>query len=57
MKTKYPDLNRYKIVRYYIDGKKRTMDTNLTLKEAQAHCQDKATRKEGEWFDGYTLDN
>jgi len=46
----------YKIVRFYRDPNKsnRTILTGLTLEQAQAHCKDPATRKEGEWFDGYT---
>lgn len=55
----------YKIVRhYYPKGRNswgepnhrpnRTIETGLTLEEAQAHCSDPETRKEGEWFDGYT---
>jgi hypothetical protein len=57
----------YKIVRNYFNGKKHTLDTHLTLSEAQAHCKDpesssrtcttptkKAiTRRSGPWFDGY----
>lgn len=64
----------YKIIRFYskVDPqnpsghlltKRRTMDTGLTLKEAQAHCKDPATstgnngtarkRKGWDWFDGY----
>jgi hypothetical protein len=26
---------------------------NLTLEEAQDHCNDPSTRKAGEWFDSY----
>jgi len=60
----------YKIVRFYYDkpGTRRTIDTGLTLEEAQAHCNDPetssrtctkasakaTTRRNGEWFDGYT---
>ena len=56
----------YKIVRfYYPDFKEknswgepvhkpsRTIKTGLTLEEAQAHCKDPKTRKEGVYFDGY----
>ena len=59
----------YKIVRVYYDRNKprRTIKTGLTLKEAQAHCQDpetssktaksakakRITRRNGAWFDAY----
>ncbi len=46
----------YKIVRYYHPSKNksnRTIQTGLTLEQAQEHCQDPSTRKEGEYFDGY----
>jgi len=58
----------YKIVRHYRDSyRTRTIDTGLTLKEAQAHCSDpetssstctsaaskRITRRNGDWFDGY----
>ncbi len=59
----------YKIVRMYQNPNKssRTIDTGLTLAEAQAHCQDpetsshtctnyagrRRTRLHGRWFDGY----
>jgi len=57
----------YKIVRHYFNGGKRTIETGLTLEEAQAHCRSpeassrtcttaakKAiTRRMGQWFDGY----
>lgn len=60
--------DRYKIVRYYQNGHKRTIKTNLSLSEAQAHCRDpetnyktatgkaarSRTRSHGPWFDGYT---
>ena len=69
----------YKIVRHYygkpahgesghLNSHKRTIETGLTLEEAQAHCNDpetssktctsaakrRITRQHGEWFDGYT---
>ena len=58
----------YKIVRFYQERGKRTVERGLTLEQAQAHCNDpdtssrtctskagKArTRRHGAWFDGYT---
>ena len=47
----------YKIVRYYaphLNKHPRTILKGLTLEQAQAHCSSPATRKEGEYFDGYT---
>ena len=45
----------YKIIRFYKERHKssRVIKRGLTLEQAQAHCQDPSTRKEGEWFDGY----
>jgi len=58
----------YKIVRFFLGGyPKETLQTGLTLEEAQAHCSDldtssrtctsaegkKLTADRGEWFDGY----
>jgi hypothetical protein len=44
----------YKIIRFYRnDRKPKVMRKGLTLKEAQAHCNDPKTRKEGVYFDGY----
>lgn len=43
----------YKIIRFYKDGRKRTIEKGLSLKEAQLHCRDPKTKKEGKWFDGY----
>lgn len=59
-------MDRYKIVRFYMH-RKRTIETGLTLEEAQAHCHDpetssrtatsavakRRTRQHGPWFDGY----
>ncbi len=53
-------MKKYKIVRLYAHahpGHNRTIKSGLTLKEAQAHCNDPRTRKEGVWFDGYTSEN
>jgi len=50
----------YKIIRFYspmaqAKGKEnKTVKTGLTLEEAQAHCSDPKTRREGVYFDGYT---
>jgi len=57
----------YKIVRHYYPDfkhknqwgepthkKSRTIKSGLTLEQAQAHCSDPKTRKEGVYFDGYT---
>jgi hypothetical protein len=56
----------YKIIRHYEDGDRRTTKYELTLAEAQAHCQDpetssstcsdltRANERDGRWFDGYT---
>jgi hypothetical protein len=62
----------YRIVRMYQDAeiRRRTIDTGLTLAEAQAHCKDPQTssstctskagkartRRLGAWFDGYEED-
>jgi hypothetical protein len=47
----------YKIVRYYaphLKKRPRTMETGLTLEEAQAHCKNPKTSKRNTYFDGYT---
>lgn len=60
-------MSLYKIVRYYERGSRRTIESGVTLEEAQAHCNDpetssktctnragrERTRKMGAWFDGY----
>jgi hypothetical protein len=44
----------YKIVRMYRDDRpSRTIKRGLNLEQAQRHCNDPRTRKDGEYFDGY----
>jgi hypothetical protein len=48
----------YKILRFYKikKGKERqpkVIKKGITLREAQIHCSDSRTKKEGEWIDGY----
>lgn len=50
-------MSTYKIVRFFHpsqDRNNQTMEKGLTLEQAQAHCKDPATRKDGVYFDGYT---
>ena len=58
---------KYKIVRMYFWGGRRTINTGLTLEQAQEHCHDPETssrtctksagkartKRMGPWFDGY----
>lgn len=49
----------YKIIRFYRDGRRKTVKTVSTLEIAQLHCNDPRTKKtdsEGNtiYFDGYT---
>ncbi len=58
---------KYKVIRFYQRGGRRTINTGLTLEQAQAHCSDpetssstatksagrERTRRLGLWFDGY----
>ena len=46
----------YSIIRHHFLGDTEHIKSGLTLEEAQAHCQDPNTRKEGIWFDGYRED-
>jgi len=60
----------YKIIRTYFRGGSRTIETGLTLEEAQKHCADPETssstatsstakartKRMGPWFDGYELE-
>ena len=56
-------MSSYKIIRFYSDDRAREVkSTDMTLAEAQAHCQDPETSSRttttdddpGDWFDGYT---
>jgi len=42
----------YRIVRYFKDGRRRTIKTGLSEAECQEHCGCDDTRGVG-WFDGY----
>lgn len=49
-------MTTYKIIRFYhpsTDKPNRAVRRGLTLEQAQQHCRDPKTRKDGEWFDGY----
>ncbi len=50
-------MTSYAIVRHYaphLNKQNRVIKRGLTLEQAQTHCKDPSTRKDGEWFDGYT---
>lgn len=42
----------FRIIRFRFTGSKRTIRSNVTEAEAQAHCHRKDTKGDG-WFDGY----
>jgi hypothetical protein len=42
----------YRIIRFRLNGRPRTVRNNVTLAEAQVHCSSPETRGE-DWFDGY----
>lgn len=49
-------MKTYRIVRFYaphLNRERETVETGLTLEEAQEHCQREDTHESGEWFDGY----
>jgi hypothetical protein len=57
----------FNIVRYHFKGEKKNIKENVTLEEAQRHCNDPETssktckhkenrdytKQHGPWFDGY----
>jgi hypothetical protein len=51
---------KYKIIRFFSPDEQRkgkenyTVRRGLSLEEAQEHCNDPKTRREGKYFDGYT---
>lgn len=50
------DARIYRIIRFRFKGRPRTLETGLTLAEAQAHCSRPNTRGgtgDRRWFDGY----
>jgi hypothetical protein len=61
-------MTKYKVYRFYQDHDRRVIKYNLTLAEAQTHCQDPETssttcsglalanERNGSWFDGYTVE-
>jgi len=57
---------KYKIIRFKFNGRPRTLQTGLSLEEAQAHCKNpesssttcssakaRKVRANGPWFEGY----
>ena len=43
---------RYKIVRFFQNKPEKIIKENVSLPEAQAHCEKESTHGPG-WFDGY----
>jgi len=60
----------YKIIRFYFNGRPRTIERGLTLEQAQKHCSSdesssrtatkteaiSRTERHGPWFEGYDHD-
>lgn len=46
----------YKVIKYFKDkpGKQQVMSRGMSLDEAKSYCSRPETKKEGEWFCGYT---
>lgn len=42
----------YQIIRFYKDGRREVVETDLSLQEAKDHCADKSTCG-NDWFDGF----
>jgi hypothetical protein len=42
---------KYKIMRSFPSKPSKLIEEGLTLEEAKKHCNNPATRKDGEWFD------
>lgn len=45
----------YKIYRYYFNGRKKLVKYVSTVEIAKLHCNDKRTKKEGVYFEGWTI--
>lgn len=46
---------QYKIIKFFKNGRKsKILEKNLTLEEAKRYCNREDTKKEGEWFCGFT---
>lgn len=43
----------FRIIRFYRNGRPRTIKSNVSEVVAKLHCSDPRTRKEGVYFDGY----
>ena len=44
----------YRIIRHFKkSGRRKVIESNLTLDEAQRHCSRLDTHRAGVWFDGY----
>lgn len=54
-----PEVPKYKVIRYFRTGGKKTLFKGVDLRTAQLHCSSPMTHKldsKGNvvWFDGYT---
>jgi hypothetical protein len=47
-------MKTYKIIRFYRkSSRQKVIRRGLSLAEAQAHCSDPSSKKDGVWFDGF----